>query len=133
MKKTQIILIVDDEADIHHILKISLSKSIDSSFVLESAMNGKQAVEKYKQLSEKNQQPFVVLMDLKMPVMDGIEAIQNIIKHHANANIYAFTAYGNTTIGQKAIDVGAKGIIDKSLSYDDVIAQILTIIKKLKK
>lgn len=131
MKKNKTLLLVDDEPDIHLIIKISLSKSIDESYILESAMNGKQAIEKYQQLSEKKQQPLLVLMDLKMPVMDGIEAIEKICEKYPKATIYAFTAYGNTSMGQKALEMGAKGIIDKSLSYDDVIAQIIKIIKTL--
>jgi two-component system, response regulator YesN len=131
MKKNKTILLVDDEPDIHHIIKISLSKSIGTSYIFESAMNGKEAIEKYQQLSEKKQQPLLVLMDLKMPVMDGIEAIEKILEKYPNTNIYAFTAYDKTAMGKKAMEIGAKGIIDKSLSYADIITQIKKIIKQI--
>ena len=130
MKKKSVVLIVDDEPDLHHILKIALSKSSDAQFEFENAMDGKEAIKKYDELVEKGKKPDLVLMDIKMPVMDGVKSTKAILKKHPDANIYALTAYAGTPLAAKATKAGVKGIIDKSNSFLDLLNEIKKVLKK---
>lgn len=96
------ILVVDDE-----IMIIELLKDMLSNCEVVGAMNGKEAVEKYKEL-----RPDIVLMDIMMPLMDGIEATREISKMNRNAKILAVTAYADSK-GEEILKAGALGIIEK--------------------
>ncbi len=82
------ILIADDEENIRTLYKIELE---DAGYIVELASNGKEAVEKFKETS-----PDLVILDIKMPVMDGIEALQTIrqLPQGKSVPIILFTAYG---------------------------------------
>lgn len=96
------ILIVDDDADIREILEFMLK-----DFETISVTNGKEALEKYK-----DTKPDIVLMDIVMPEMDGIEATKEILKIDPNAKILAETAYANPK-GKEMLEVGALDVIEK--------------------
>ncbi len=96
------ILIVDDDADIREILEFMLE-----DFETISVANGKEALEKYK-----DTKPDIVLMDIVMPEMNGIETTKEILKIDPNAKILAETAYANTK-GKEMLEVGALDVIEK--------------------
>ena len=100
------ILIADDERDIIEILEFMLSE-----YEIISAKNGKEAVEKYKQFK-----PDVVLMDIVMPLMDGIEATREILKIDSGAKVLAQTAYANTK-GKDILEAGALDVIEKPFDF----------------
>lgn len=81
MKK---ILIAEDQEDIHYIYEAWLK----GDYKLIQTFNGKDAVDSYKE-----EKPDLTLMDIKMPVMPGDEAITRIFDHDPKANIIAVTAY----------------------------------------
>lgn len=76
--------------------------------VVGEAANGKEAVLLYDQLL-----PDLVTMDITMPVMTGIEAVQRIKAKHSEANIIMITALGQQTKIKTAIESGAKDFITK--------------------
>lgn len=76
--------------------------------VVGEAANGKEAVLLYDQLL-----PDLVTMDITMPVMTGIEAVQRIKAKHSDANIIMITALGQHTKIKTAIESGAKDFITK--------------------
>ncbi|WP_221564997.1 response regulator [Alkalihalobacillus sp. TS-13] len=77
------------------------------------AVNGKEAVHKYKTL-----QPQVVMMDLTMPEMNGIEAIKEILKIDAEAVILVCSASNQKDMIQEALDAGAVGYLMKPFKPD---------------
>ncbi len=102
------ILIVDDNQDLLDILKQGLS-----SHEVLLANDGLEGVETYKK-----ELPDVVILDIKMPVMDGIKATKEILKFNPNAFIIGGTAY--TELQKDLFDAGAKFVLIKPFSIDSI-------------
>lgn len=100
------ILIADDSAVVRSMLSNVLSN--DKRFeIVGMAENGKNAVEQCRQVS-----PDIVVMDINMPIMNGIEAIARI-QEFSNAAIVAFTTEDAADVGYRCIEAGAIDIIQK--------------------
>ena len=95
------ILVVDDEPDIRFMLRMTLGRE-PGIVIVGEAGNGEEAV---KLVREKC--PDAVLLDIGMPVMDGIEATPYIRTACAETKIVIFTAYINENLLQRALDLGA--------------------------
>ena len=108
------ILIVDDNDDLRYLLKIMLAE-----YITLEARNGSEAVMMFKE-----EKPDLVLMDILMPVMDGIDATKAIIKIDPFAKILAITAYASKA--ETIIEAGAREVIQKPMRKK-------TILKKTKK
>ena len=115
--KTRIML-VDDHAVVRSGLGAFLSVHPDLELVGE-AENGEQAVARAGLL-----QPDVILMDLMMPVMDGVAAIAAIKKQHAAIQIIALTSYQEDELVQNALRAGAVGYLMKNVSARELAAAI---------
>jgi len=111
MKK---VLVVDDAAFMRLTLKTMLEKN--GFEVIGEANNGSKAIEMYKELN-----PELVTMDITMPDMDGIEALDQIIKFDSNAKIIMLSAMGQETRIKEAVLKGAKGFIVKPFKEDYLI------------
>jgi two-component system, NarL family, response regulator LiaR len=112
------ILIVDDHAMVRRGLKILL-EDFPGIKVVGEAANGLQAIEYASRL-----QPDIVLMDLVMPVMDGIEAIQRIIAIHPDQRIIVLTASSDGETFIQAIKAGAQGYFVKDLDAEELVRAI---------
>jgi two-component system chemotaxis response regulator CheY len=113
----QKIIVVDDAAFMRMMIKDILTKN--GYEVVGEAENGKIAVEKYKEL-----QPDLVTMDIKMPEMDGIEAVKKIKAINANARIVMCSAMGQQAMVIDAIQAGAKDFIVKPFQPDRVLEAV---------
>ncbi len=112
------VLIVDD----HTIFRQGLTKLLEcyeQIQVVGEAGNGMQAIEKASRLS-----PNVILMDIKMPRMDGIETIQLIKRDHPEINIVALSMYEDPDYVLSVIKAGASGYVQKSISADKLLETI---------
>ncbi len=107
------ILIADDSILMRRNLK-SILKQLGYNVIAEAA-NGQEAVEYYKRLK-----PDVVTMDISMPVMDGIEAVNQIVQLYPDANIIMISALNQKEMVFKAIERGAKYYIIKPFKIDMV-------------
>ncbi|MGN0305780.1 MAG: response regulator [Lachnospiraceae bacterium] len=116
------ILIVDDSRTSRNILKKILEKAGHS--IVGEATNGEEGYLEYKSLT-----PDVVTMDITMPKMDGIEALQLIRQYDGNAVVIMITAAGQKEKMIQAIKFGASDFIAKPYEADDV----LQIIRKFTK
>ncbi|MBE8539112.1 response regulator [Geoglobus acetivorans] len=112
MKK--VLLIADDDSMVQDVLKIMLS----DRYEIILASNGKEAVELYKKLK-----PDIVLMDIVMPGMDGIEATKMIKHIDPDAKVLAITAYASHK-GDKMLEAGAVDVIGKPLKKMDLVEKI---------
>lgn len=101
------VLIVDDEALVRHALRIFL-ESAPATVVAGEAVNGTEAVEQYRML-----QPDVVLMDIQMPVMNGIEATEMITAEYPDARVLAVTTFSSESHVISALRAGASGYLVK--------------------
>jgi DNA-binding NarL/FixJ family response regulator len=112
------ILLVDDQNLIRQGLKALLELEPDLQVVGE-AENGQIALERVAAL-----QPNVVLMDIRMPVMDGVTATQRICQQFPNVNILMLTTFDDNTYVAKAIEHGAKGYLLKDTPSEEIAAAI---------
>lgn len=111
MSKT--VLIVEDYSDIRTMMKFLVQ---GYGYQVIEAADGQEAVERVKQFP-----PDLILMDLSLPVMDGITATQIIRKFDgfAKVPIIAVTAYGNSFY-RRAIEAGCDDLINKPLDFDNL-------------
>lgn len=122
------ILLVDDEDYIHKLLLLFLARNKKHTFTVHSAENGQAGVKMYSELANDRSKPDLVLMDLRMPVMDGVEATKRIIENDLKANIYLFTAYTGTEAEKDAHNAGAQGTINKGADWSRIVEEIETIL-----
>ncbi len=112
------VLLVDDQNLIRQGLKALLELEPDLEVVGE-AEHGQMAIECARTL-----QPNVVLMDIRMPIMDGVTATQEICRQFPQINILVLTTFDDDTYVAKAIDAGAKGYLLKDTPSEEIAAAI---------
>ena len=115
------ILICDDAAFMRMMIKDILTKN--GYNIVGEAENGAKAVEKYAELK-----PDLVLMDITMPEMDGIEAIKKIKAADANASIIMCSAMGQQAMVIESIQSGAKDFIVKPFQADRVLEAVQKVV-----
>ena len=115
------ILIVDDHTVVRDGLSSMLGRQ-DDFIVVGDAENGKVAVEKYDELK-----PDVVLMDLRMPEMNGVEAMSDIRCENPNAKFIVLTTFDTDEYIFDAIDAGARGYLLKDASADELFHAVRTV------
>jgi two-component system NarL family response regulator len=87
--------------------------------VVAEASNGQQAVELYRQY-----QPDVALLDLRMPVMTGVEAALAIRKDYPQARMIALTTYGGDEDIRRALAAGVQAYLTKDVLHDELLKAI---------
>ncbi len=115
------IMMVDDAAFMRKVIKDALSKAGYTD--LHEAVDGADAFEKYKELK-----PDLVLMDITMPNMDGLEALKAIRAADGNANVVMCSAMGQETMVIDAIRSGAKDFIVKPFKGERVLKTVTSIV-----
>ncbi|MDI3540529.1 Chemotaxis protein CheY [Koleobacter methoxysyntrophicus] len=111
------ILIVDDAAFMRMMIKDILTKN--GYKVAGEAEDGKKAIDKYNELK-----PDLVIMDITMPEMDGIQAVREIKKIDSNANIIMCSAMGQQAMVIDAIQAGAKDFVVKPFQPERVLEAV---------
>jgi len=110
------VLVVDDAM----FMRSKASKLLSQEgYEVVEASNGAEAVEAYK--AEK---PDLVLMDITMPVMDGIEAVKNIKAYDSEAKVVMVTALGQRSMVLEAIRAGAKDFVVKPFQADKLLEAV---------
>jgi two-component system, cell cycle response regulator DivK len=120
--KENTILIVEDDETSSILLQVFLSKG---NYKLLYAVNGKMAVRMFRE----NPNIDLILMDLKMPVLDGYEATRQIREMNANIPILAQSAYAMSGDSKKALDAGCNDYITKPVKKEELLAKIKTLLK----
>ena len=115
------VLICDDAAFMRMMIKDILTKN--GYEIAGEAENGAIAVEKYSEL-----QPDLVLMDITMPEMDGIQALKKIRANDGNANVIMCSAMGQHAMVIEDIQSGAKDFIVKPFQPDSVLEAVRKVI-----
>ena len=100
----------------------SCSRLLDGIELLASAADGEEALT----LVERHR-PDVVLMDLRMPRLDGIEATRRLRQRHPDVRVIALTTYADDESVLGALRAGARGYLTKDASSDDIRSAILTV------
>lgn len=115
------ILICDDAAFMRMMIKDILTKN--GYNIAGEAENGQKAVEKYAELK-----PDLVLMDITMPEMDGIEALKRIKASDPSASVIMCSAMGQQAMVIESIQSGAKDFIVKPFQADRVIEAVQKVV-----
>lgn len=115
------ILIVDDAAFMRMMIKDILTKN--GYEIAAEAENGAKAVEKFKELA-----PDLVIMDITMPEMDGIQAVREIKKVDGSATIIMCSAMGQQAMVIESIQAGARDFIVKPFQADRVVEAVKKVI-----
>jgi len=115
------VLIVDDDNLICESLSIMLSYETDIT-VCGCAANGEEAIKLCRE-----QQPDVILMDIRMPKIDGISATRHIKEQYPNIRIVMLTTFDDKPNIQQALSVGADGYLLKTEVIDDIAGKLRTL------
>jgi DNA-binding NarL/FixJ family response regulator len=111
------ILLVDD----HQILREGIRRGFESAGheVVGEAANGLEGVERALEL-----RPEIVLMDLSMPVMDGVTATKEIREKLPNTQVVVLTMHDDVGRTRQALDAGAMGYLSKGSSFSEVLGTV---------
>jgi len=112
------VLLVDDHPVVRQGLRALLSTQ-DGIDVVGEAADGEAAVAAAERLS-----PDVVLMDVVMPGIDGVEALRRICERRSQTRVVMLTSYADERQAMEAVDAGASGFLLKDASPRDVVAAI---------
>lgn len=115
------ILLVDDAAFMRMMIKSTLTKNGYTD--IHEAADGLQAVEKYQEIK-----PDLVIMDITMPNMDGLQALREIKANDPNATIVMCSAMGQEAMVIDAIKTGAKDFIVKPFKPERILKTVESIV-----
>ncbi len=119
---TTVLVADDDEA-----LRMTVKAVLESNGydVVGVAENGEETVSKFRELN-----PDVVMLDLDMPKMSGPEALEEIIKHNANACVIVLTLIENSAVIDDCLKLGAADYVRKDTPATELLANINDIVAK---
>jgi CheY-like chemotaxis protein len=122
------VLVADDESDFRKLMAFWLESR---GYQVTAVSNGEEAA----QAAEK-EPPDIILMDLRMPVADGVEAIRRIRQHNRNVPIIIISAYVDDPKAKEAIAYGVSGVFYKGKDFQEGLSLLdsaLRTHKKIKK
>jgi len=118
------VLVVDDSMFIAKQLgQIFTSEGFE---VAATAADGAQGLDKYKELHPNLD---LVTMDITMPVMDGVSALEKILEFDKNAKVMMVSALGKEDVVKKCLLMGAKSYIVKPLDRKKVLERVVSVLK----
>lgn len=120
------LLLVEDQEIVRRGLKTLLETKPDLQVVGEAG-NGQQAIELVALLHPTNQQPDVILMDIRMPIMDRVTATEHLCQQFPGIKILVLTTFDDAQYIAEALRVGAKGYLLKDTPSDELAEVIRSI------
>ena len=112
------VLVVDDAANLRELLTVLLGAE-DDFVVVGTAADGRQAIERAAQL-----RPDLVLLDLAMPVMDGLEALPRLREVVPDALIVIFSGFEHEHLARAALAAGADDYVEKGTSVTSLVGRL---------
>ncbi|MDX2230877.1 MAG: response regulator transcription factor [Leptolyngbyaceae cyanobacterium bins.349] len=113
------LLLVEDQEIVRRGLKTLLEIKPDLQVVGEAG-NGQQAIDLVESLNAQSELPDVVLMDIRMPIMDGVTATQRLCQQYPNLKILVLTTFDDTKYITEALRSGAKGYLLKDTPSEEL-------------
>jgi DNA-binding NarL/FixJ family response regulator len=114
-------LVVDDHSVVRQGLDL-LFGDIDDLEIVGQVPNGEEALQAVERL-----QPEIVLMDVRLPGIDGVSAVKRIHEHLPSVKFVIFSAYGDKRLLSDAIAAGARGYVMKGSPPEDLLRAIRTV------
>ena len=116
-------LLADDVFDLRFMVKLALERSGRFEVIAE-AENGHQAVE-----MARLHQPDLVLLDISMPVMDGLEALPDIKTASPTATVVMLSGFEADRLASTAIESGAAAYLEKGIPPKELVAELLRVLE----
>lgn len=113
------VLIVDDHNIVRSSLRQALTSKAKDIAIVGEAESGEQAIDLVRQLK-----PDVLLMDIEMPGMGGLEATQKLLRFYPSLKIIALTAHEEDPFPSSFIEAGAAGYLTKNTNFEELIEAI---------
>ncbi|MXG89736.1 ATP-binding response regulator [Nocardioides flavescens] len=111
------VVIIDDTFDLRELLRIALTRG--GMEIVGEAGDGLAGIE-----AVRTERPDVVLLDLSMPVMDGLEALPSIRRLVPSAKIIVLSGFGATQMSERALATGADGYLQKGMSLKRILEHV---------
>jgi CheY-like chemotaxis protein len=115
------ILLVDDNASVRRILRAEFEKP---GWKVEEAENGREAIEKAKELN-----PDLIVLDLSMPIMNGLEAAPVLRRMLPAVPIILFTLHDNRRLEREAFSVGVSVVVSKAAGMKTLVDQAQALLR----
>lgn len=122
------ILLVEDQEVVREGIKALLELKPDFNVVGEAG-NGQEALEQVEALLKQGLMPDVILMDIRMPVMDGVTATDRICQKFPGMKILVFTTFDDAKYVAQALQIGAKGYLLKDTPLEE-LAEVIRLIHR---
>jgi DNA-binding NarL/FixJ family response regulator len=117
------VLLVDDVADLRFMLRLNLEGSGRFRVVGEAA-NGAEGVELARE-----HHPDLVLLDIAMPVKDGMQALPEIRDASPGSRVVILSSFGEQRYGAQAMRLGASAYVEKTLGPDALVARLVDVME----
>lgn len=111
------ILVIDDSPFISKAVKKAVEP--EGFEVIEQAFNGREGLEMISR-----HQPEIIILDVTMPVMDGLETAENIYRKNQNAKVIMLSAMGDEKLIESAKRIGVKRFLNKPFKPEEMVATI---------
>jgi len=108
------VMVIDDQAVVRQGF-VSLISTVSDMEIVATGSNGREAVELFRE-----HQPDITLIDLRMPVMSGVEAITEIRREFAGARIIVLTTYDGDEDIYRSVQAGAQGYLLKDMFFEEL-------------
>lgn len=121
------VMLVDDQQLVRGGLKMLVDSQPDLQVVME-ANDGAAAVDSYARLAEQGRAPNIVLMDVRMPVLDGLQAATRILEMNvANSHVIMLTTFDVDEYVYSAVRAGASGFLLKDAPPEELLGAVRTV------
>ena len=118
------VLVVDDSPELRELISFVIKRHPEGWQVVATAAEGRQAVDEAR-----TNQPDLVLLDIAMPVMDGLQALPHILEAAPDAVVVMLSGYPSSTASKGALAAGAHGYLEKSDLVKGLIPRLERIIE----
>lgn len=123
---TTTVMLVDDQPPARRGFALMLRRSAEVRVVAEAG-NGQEALAALDAQLHTGALPDVILMDVRMPVMDGIEATRTVHARHPSVRVLVLTTYDEDDYAFGALAAGASGFLLKDVRADDLVAAVVAV------
>jgi len=120
MKPT--ILIIDDDTSLRRVLEYNLQ---EAGYSVAAAAGGEEGLRLFAEV-----QPFLVISDMKMPGMDGMQVLQSVKQRSPETPVIMITAFGSVDMAVEAMKAGAYDYITKPFNNAEVIARVNAVLRR---